>query len=214
MVLLFFWGLSLTNASNASLIMTITPIFVLVLSAWFLKEKLNSSKWIGILIGFSGAILLGKNTFLNSGTETLLGDFMIFINAFLYGLYLVLVKPLAQKYHPITLFKWISLYGLIFITPFCIRDFTSENWLSLPTDIWLLILYVCVAATFFTYLLNAFALKMANASLVGIYIYVQPVVATIIAISIGQEVFDLSKLFIAIYIFLGVYLVSKKTVGN
>ena len=213
-ILLFFWGLSLTNASNASLIMTITPVFVLMLSAWVLKEKLNFRKWTGILIGFSGAVLLGKNTFSTSGTETLLGDFMVFVNAFLYGLYLVLVKPLAQKHHPIVLFKWISLYGLLFISPFCFNDFIQENWIDLPPNIWLLILYVCVAATFFTYLLNAFALKFANASLVGIYIYVQPIVATIIAISIGQEDFDLSKLFIAIYIFFGVYLVSSKPVGN
>ena len=213
-ILLFFWGLNLTNASNASLIMTITPVFVLILSAMVLKEKLNFKKWTGILIGFSGAILLGKNSLSTSGTETLIGDLMIFVNAFLYGLYLVLVKPLAQKHHPIVLFKWISLYGLIFISPFCFTDFSNENWLSLPNNIWLLLLYVCVAATFFTYLLNTYALKIANASLVGIYIYVQPIVATVIAIGIGQEFFDLSKLFIAIYIFIGVYLVSSKPVGN
>jgi len=213
-ILLFFWGLNLTNASNGSLIMTITPIFVLILSALVLKEKLNTRKWIGILLGFSGAILLGKNTFSSSGTETLIGDLMIFINAFLYGIYLVLVKPLAQKHHPIVLFKWISLYGLLFLSPFCFNDFIGENWEALPNHIWLLILYVCVAATFFTYLLNAYALKFTNASLVGIYIYVQPIVATILAISIGQENFDLSKLFIAVYIFFGVYLVSSKPVGN
>lgn len=210
-ILLFFWGLNLTTPSNASLIMTITPILVLILSAVFLKEKLTNQKWVGIFIGFTGAIALGQHSLNHSnGTSALIGDFMVFTNAFLYGLYLILVKPLAQKYHPIILFKWISFYGLLFISPFCFNDFMNEKWISLPNEIWLFILYVCVAATFFTYLLNAFALKNTQASVVGIYIYVQPVIATFFSINLNQEIFDISKLFIAIYIFIGVYLVSTQ----
>lgn len=213
-ILLFFWGLSLTKPSDASLIMTITPVFVLVFSAYFLKEKLSLKKWVGVFIGFSGAILLCGTTFLNTGAYTFWGDFMVFVNALLYGLYLILVKPLAQKYHPVTLFKWICLIGFMFTIPFCFQDIISENWSQLPLKVWGLIFYVCVAATFFTYLLNAFALKHANASIVGVYIYIQPILATFIAIVIGQELFSLTKMVIAIYIFLGVYLVSSKTVDN
>jgi len=68
---------------------------------------------------------------------------------------------------------------------------------------------VVIAATFFTYLLNIYALQKVEASIVSIYIYTQPVIATIIAISLQKDVLSIEKIIAAVLIFAGVYLVSN-----
>ena len=111
--LFFFSGLKLTTPINASLIMTTTPILVLIASALIIGEQITGKKIIGIILGASGAILLiayGKD--ISFEQAHLLGDLFILINAISYGVYLVIVKTLMRKYHPITIMKW--LFGIGF----------------------------------------------------------------------------------------------------
>ena len=106
-----------------------TPILVLVLSAIILKEKITFIKVLGILIGLTGAILLivyGKSAV--KGDNPLLGNALIFLNATSYGLYLIIVKKLTQKYNAITLIKWLYLFGLILVAPFGFVELQEVNW--------------------------------------------------------------------------------------
>lgn len=208
--LLFFSGLNLTSPINASLIITIIPLILLPIAAIQLKEKITTRKVLGVMLGLSGAALLITNknsiSFENSG---LAGDLMIILNATSYAFYLVLVKPLMQKYKAQTVVKWVFFFGMLFVIPFGWQDFALTDWSNLPAEAWLAIVYVVLFTTFFAYLLSTWALKFISSSIVAVYAYVQPVFASIIAVWMGQDSFTAEKGIYSLLIFAGVYLVSR-----
>lgn len=208
--LMFFYGLNLTNPINAGIIMTSNPILVLIASAIILKTRITSNKIIGIILGISGAliILLFKKGFA-FGSDTIIGDTFIFLNALSYGIYLVLVKPLMSKYKPITVIKWVFTFGFLFVLPFGIPQANAIEWSSFNSEIWSKFLFVIIGTTFLAYLFNIYGLKRLSPSTVSTYIYLQPVLAAFFAISVGKDSFTWIKLVSALLIFSGVYLVSK-----
>jgi drug/metabolite transporter (DMT)-like permease len=208
--LLFFGGLNLTSPINASLIMTIVPIIVLGVSAIWLKERLTGRKIAGIILGCTGAILLLAKSNISFENQVFVGDVLIFLNASSFAIFLVMIKPLMLRYSAITISKWLFLFGTIVVIPFGVGEFSQIEWQSFNYSIWLMVAYVAILSTFVAYLLNAWALKFVNSSVVGVYIYLQPVFATTIAISIGQDELTLRKLLLALLIFSGVFLVSYK----
>lgn len=209
-MLLFFKGLSLTVPINASVLMMNTPIFVVVFAAILLKEKLAIQKIIGILIAAIGAIFLMGGTKFSLNSQTALGDLFVSGNAIIYAFYLVYAKPLAQKYHPLTVTLYAFMIGAVLVVPFAWKEFLEINWQDIPAKIWLYILFVTIGSTFITYVLNAYALRHASPSLVGSYIYLQPVLATLIAIFSGKDLLTLEKIIFILIIFSGVFLVSRK----
>lgn len=216
--LFFFNGLMRTSPLNSSIIMTTTPIIVFVLSIFILKEKPTPVKVIGILIGASASIAL---SILSSGSSHLSsseGDLYIFLNALSYSFYLVLVKPLMKKYKPLTVITWVFTFGLIYVLlwPYSVKEVMEVNWSTMATDIPWRIAFVVVGVTFLPYLLTVVAMKEVSPSVASSYIYLQPVLAGIfifIFAWFGDHDFTADftwlKVFCAIFIFLGVYLVSK-----
>jgi len=210
--LLFFEGLNLTTPINAAIIMTINPVLVIIMSALILFEKINLRKGIGIALGLVGASTLILNGGSVSGnTNYTLGNMFVFINAASYGLYLVLVKPMMQKYHPITVMFYVFGFGLLYVLPFGYTELMAVDWLSFPPIIIWEVLFVVICTTVIAYLLNSSALKLLNPSTVSIYIYLQPVLATLFAIFRGADALDEMKIISAIIIFVGVYLVSVRS---
>ncbi|MBL4716725.1 MAG: DMT family transporter, partial [Bacteroidia bacterium] len=208
--LLFFKGLSITTPINAAVIMTTNPILVLIAASILIKEVITFQKIVGICLGAMGAIVLilfGNNFSL--GSETLSGDLMVFLNSMSYGAYLVLVKPLMEKYHPLTVIKWVFCFGALFVIPVGYDDFMKVEWAVMPASIWGALAYVVIGTTCIAYLCNTFALKTLNASVVSTYIYSQPLFAGIIALSFAKDELTLIKVVSAVLIFIGVYLVSK-----
>lgn len=205
--LCFFNGLKLTSPVNASLIMLTTPILVLIASSIYIKEKITVHKILGILIGAAGAtfLILGNN---NNPTNqsNIWGDILILVNASSYAIYLVLVKKLMKKYNPTTIVKWVFLFGVLYVSPFGINDFLETNPSSFPIDIWLSIAFVIFGTTFLNYLLNAKALTIVNPSVVSAYIYLQPLIATLIAIIFSGFKLDKSIVLSGILIALGLYI--------
>ncbi len=208
--LFFFNGLSMTSPFNASLVMTTTPILVLLASRVILKEKISWTKLVGVLLGFSGAVLLILVTFQQGavGTGNWKGDVMVLINASSYGLYLVVVKPLIRRYHTHTVVKWLFLFGTLYVIPFGINYLDPDQLTQTPSWAWLNLLYILIGVTVLAYFLNAWALNYASPSLVGIYIYLQPVLAGMISLILGMDELSPGKLIAGLLIFLGVYLVS------
>lgn len=214
--LLFLKGLSLTTPINASIIMVSNPIVVLFIASLLLKEKISINKIIGIICGISGALLLLLfNKSFSFGSETITGDVMILVNSMSWAFYLVLVKPLMKKYNTFTIIKWVFLIGFFYVLPFGFSEFRQINWNEIPANIWWGIAFVVIGTTFFAYVLNTYALRALSPSIASIYIYLQPFLATLIAIFyFHNDVLDLRKLTSAVLIIFGVYLVSlpfKKT---
>lgn len=210
-MLFFFKGLEFTSPIHASAIMTITPIIILILSAYILKEKVTSLKIIGVILGLIGALVLtiyGKSA--RAGDNVPLGNLLIFLNAISYSIYVVLIKKLTTKYHPFSFIKWLFLFGLIILIPFGFNDLKEVQWQSFTPYITFSVLFVIIGATFGTYLLNPLALNKLKASTVGIFIYLQPVIAGLFALAMGADFIDVLKIGAMLFIFLGVYLVIKK----
>ena len=211
-MLMFFKGLQLSTPINSSVIITLTPIMVLLLSYVFLKEKIGFIKLSGILMGFTGALVLiiyGKKIAANA-PNIMLGNIMFLINASAFAGYLVLSKPLTEKYHTITLMKWMFMIGIILSFPVTFIEFKEVEWTALPFfAIWRMG-FVVIGTTFLTYMLNMYALKSLPASTIGAFIYIQPLIAIFYAIITGNDSLDLVKFIAIILVFSGVYLASKK----
>ncbi len=209
-MLTFFKGLSLTSPIMASVLMVTTPMIVLILSAIIMREKIQSMKALGILLGLGGTVLLilyGKTV--NTGENALWGNFLVFVNAVSYGLYLILVKKLMQKYNAFAFVKWIYLFGFLMVLPFGWNDVSAIAWDVMPTAIALKVAFVVVISTFLTYLLNLLSMKELKPTTVAVFIYLQPLFATVFSVALGKDSIDPVKAFSALLIFGGVYLVTK-----
>lgn len=218
--LFFFNGLELTSAINSGIIMTSTPIIVVILAFFILKEPITTLKMIGIGIGAVGAIaltLVGRTPDFDSS----LGDLFVLINASSFGLYLVLVKPLMAKYRPLTVITYNFLFGLLFVLayPSVLQEVITANYALFPIEVWYKIGFVIIGATFVTYLLNIFALKHVSPSVSGSYIYTQPILVmlfTLLFTYLGwsddySAAITLEKIAYMLMIFTGVYLISRSS---
>jgi len=209
--LMFFYGLNLTSPINAAIILTCNPILVLLISAVVIRERITSRKIIGIGLGLTGAVGLILFKGLSAlSSDGFIGDLFVFLNATSYAIYLVLVKPLMQKYKPMTVIKWVFLFGFIYVLPFGWTQFQEIEWATFTTNIWWAFGFVVVGTTFLAYLFNIFGLKELSPSVVSIYIYSQPLIASIMAIALQKDELSMEKILAALLIFSGVYLVSTK----
>lgn len=210
-MLTFFKGLSYTSPIMGAVLMVTTPIIVLILSAIIVKEKMQNRKIIGIILGLAGTvtlILYGKSM-VNAPNATL-GNLLVFINAVSYAFYLIIVKKLMDKYNAFAFVKWIYLFGFIMVLPFGWNEFQSITWATIPSTIYYKIGFVVVFSTFFTYLLNLLSMRELKPTTVAVFIYLQPLFATVFAVSLGKDNLSLVKILSAVLIFTGVYLVTQK----
>jgi drug/metabolite transporter (DMT)-like permease len=206
---LLVWGIQLSSPVNASIIMTLNPLFVMILAAIILKFPITPLKTLGILLGGTGAAILiitsnhGNFTFAHS-----IGDLLILINAIMYALYLVWTKPLMKKYGSFTVMKYTFLFGSFPVLIYGLKPALQIDFAHMPLYAYGAITFVVVGATFLTYMFNIIGLKHVNPTTVSIYIYLQPIIATIIAIIIGHDTFSWCKIISMIFVFVGVYLVT------
>lgn len=211
-MLSFFKGLDLSTPINSAVLITITPILVVILSALFIKENISLQRGIGVFMGLIGAltlILFGAEI-RQDASNIPLGNLLFIVNATSYGLYLILVKKLLEKYHPFTLMKWMFLIGLIITLPITYSQFTEIQWGQLPVEALGAIAFVIIGTTFLTYLFNVFALTQLKASTVGVFMYLQPLIGIIFAIITVKDHLTLIKFTAIILVLIGVYLVSKQ----
>jgi len=209
--LLFFEGLNLTTPINAAIVMTVNPVLVILLSFIIIKDSITIRKSFGIILGLFGASFLilqaGNLEFLHSHFK---GNLFVLINATSYGVYLVIVKPMMKKYHPITVMYVVFGMGLLYVFPFGINDLLDVEWNLIPYTVNMQIFFVVFFTTFVAYLCNSLALQYLKPTTVSTYIYLQPVLATAFAIFWGSDFLDSKKIIAAAFIFLGVYLVSTR----
>ena len=211
-MLAFFKGLALSTPINSSVVITLTPVILLVLSAVFLKERISWLKGSGIAIGLVGAlvlILFGVKQQLNAPNIPLGNTFFV-VNATAYAVYLILVKPLTAKYSSITLMKWFFLVAIFTNLPIALPEFMEVEWTSLPPKVIGVMVFVVVGTTYLTYLFNVFALRELKPTTIGAFIYLQPLLATLVAIFLGADKLTGIRVLAAALIFLGVYLSTKR----
>jgi drug/metabolite transporter (DMT)-like permease len=208
---LFYEGLNLTTPVDASIIHVLNPVFVLVFASILIHERVTALKILGIALGASGALMLilyGRSV--NMSTNSFAGNILVMLNMLCYAIYIVLMKPLVAKYNSMTLLKWVSLFGFLFIVPFSLKGMMDLRPEAIPLKGWLGVAYVVILNTFLAYILINFALKTVEASMVSYYTYLQPVIASVMSVSLGTEILTFPKIIAALLIFSGVYVVNLK----
>ena len=209
---MFFKGLELSTPINSSVVITISPVLLLILSAFILKERITWLKAVGITLGLTGALALiffGAKTQPNAPNIPL-GNLLFVVNAASYAFYLILVKPLVAKYNSITLMKYLFLIAFFINIPIGFSQFSEVGWLQLEfSDIWKLT-FVVIGTTVLTYLFNIYALKQLSPAVIGVFMYLQPLIAVAFAIIVGADSLTSMRMLAAILIFLGVFLTTRK----
>jgi len=207
----FIKGASLSSPIHVSLLALSTPIALTIIAAWLLNEQLTRNKILGLLLGISGAAILIFSRVSNAeGKDMLLGDLFIILNAVSYAFYLVLVRPLMARYSPLHVTRWVFLFGATVILPIGMKDFMNTNWSAFLFTHWLSLFFVVIGATFIAYLFIVYGISHLGPSITGIYVYTQPVFATITGIVLFHEQLSWIKIFAAALIFGGVFLANKK----
>lgn len=209
--ILFITGLSLTKASNTSLLAVTIPIFALSFSALLGVEKLRKIKAVGIVLAAAGVVFLIDPRNASFSSQTTLGDILIVANSLSYGIYVSISKDAITRNGAIKSIAWVFIFSSLVCVPLGAYSLSGIEIAAVSPVIWLLVLYIAVVATLTPYLLNAWALARVNPSVVAVYIYLQPLFGFIMAIVFLDEKLDFKVLAAAVLIFAGVFLTTKKS---
>ncbi|MBD5264483.1 MAG: EamA family transporter [Bacteroides sp.] len=206
----FIIGVSLTSPGEASLVTTTMPMWVMLLAWLFLHEPITMKKTGGILLGASGALILifGNGATVAGGSSPALGDFIVLMAQLSYATYLTIYRNFIRKYSLVTLMKWMFLSAAIVSLPATSPLLLDTDWSAITLNEWLGVGYVTLFATYIDYICIMIGQKNLRPTIVGMYNYVQPIVATIVGVCLGLDSFTLPKVFAVLLIFSGVYLVT------
>jgi len=207
----FISGLQLTSATNASIVITITPILAMIISFFILKEPITFKKAGGVILGLIGvlSVILTAEISIAGRDASIIGDLLCVFSSLSYAFFLVLTRGISKRYSSITIMKWMFLFSAVMFLPFGYKDVvTAKIFTEGTTAAWSSYIYLLVGATFITYLLIPVAQRQIRPTTIGMYNYLQPLVASFIAVMWGQDIFSWTKPFAALLIFTGVYFVT------
>lgn len=207
----FLIGISDITPMDCSIMTSLSPIYTMFVAAVVLKEPITFKKAGGVLLSFLGVLFLIFNS-VSSGSgaaETKpIGVFFMFLNGFCFSIYLGVFKPLIMRYSVITFMKWIFLFSSLLSLPMAGGELISLEYSALPLKFIGELSFAVVFSTFVSYFLIPIGQKNLRPTLVSMYSYMQPIVATAISIYIGMDTLGWKKIIAAITVFAGVVLVN------
>lgn len=209
------WALDYTSPVYFSLIATLTPVAVMLMAALFIGERITGLKFLGVLLGIAGAVLMvvmGQTS--GSGSNDLLGIILAILSVLTWAIYMIITRKVAQKYTPVTQMKYVFLISAIVTVPLAWPELSEQRLYSAATFGWdgaLEMAFIVLMATVLGYFLIPFAMKSLSATTVSIYTNLQPMVASFIAIIIGQDRLTWDKPVAAILVLLSAYIVTVVT---
>ncbi|NNE97880.1 MAG: DMT family transporter [Pyrinomonadaceae bacterium] len=212
--LFFFHGLSLTTATNTSLLAVLIPVFAIIVSTMVGNDVLTWKKVIGILIAGCGVIYLIDPTKASFSSTTTQGDILVLMNSLSYAIYLAISKKLITRYGSLKSIAWLFLFGSIANVPIGLYSLSSIDLAEVSLRAWVALAAVVIFPTILAYYWNTWALARVQPSVVAVYIYLQPLIGAFLAITVLGEDWQ-PKIFVAMaLIFLGVFLVTRRRAGT
>lgn len=208
----YIFGLSMTSPINASIVTTSSPILTMIIAALYLREPVTGKKLIGVFMGATGALLLifsGQQVQNASQSGNIWGDLLCLLAQFCFACYLVFYKGLISRYSPITLMKWMFTYASVCMIPFSYNELVKTDWMAMDYKLIGGIFMVVFCATFISYLLVPIGQRTLRPTVTSMYNYVQPIVASIVAVIWGMDQFNLLKVIAVILVFTGVFFVTQ-----
>lgn len=206
-------GMSFTSPVDAAVVCSTTPIFTLILATLILKDRLTTFRMGGVALGFAAVLvfsLWGEPDVAMNVTNPVLGNALCIIAQMCGAAYLVIFGSLISKYSPFTMMKWMMLMSAVVVMPFTLNDIMQIEWTSISVEGLLELAYIVVLGSCLCYLMIPFAQRRLKPTVIAMYNYLQPVVATLVSVVIGMAVLDAVKVGSALLIFLAVWMVSKE----
>lgn len=209
--LFYFKGLSLTSATNASLIAVMIPVFAILISAMFGNDKLTWRKVLGIIVAAFGVTILINPFKTEFSSTTFLGDILVLLNSFSYAFYVAVSKRFISKYGALKSIAWLFIFGSIINVPIGLYFLAQMDLSQVSAFSWLMIGCLVIFPTILAYFWNAWALARVEPSIVVVYVYLQPLIGFFSAIIFLGEHFSIRPVISAVLIFIGVFLVTRKS---
>ena len=208
----FLKAITISTTIDTSIVGTIGPIFTMFFAFFFVKEPITLKKALGVAISFAGIIFLIVNSVHSqNGVEATkpLGFVLLFVNSLSFALYLGAFRPLISRYSVVTFMKWMFLFSLILSLPFSVRELSSIDCSAISRTVLLEIGFLILFATFIAYTLIPYGQKTVRPTIVAMYTYLQPIIASIISIWNGIDVMTWQKIVAIILVFGGVAMVNR-----
>lgn len=206
---LYMTGLSLTSPINAAVITTLLPVLTMLFAALFIREPINLKKVFGVMLGLLGAITLVLNSGRDSSNGNIFGDILCLASPIFFAIYLTAFSDLSKKYTAITINKWMFLTASLVYLPITAPDFVTTPWENIPTEALLSITYVVLFGSFIAYLCMMTAQKHIRPTVLSMYNYIAPIVASVAAILLGNGSLNSLMVLSILLIFVGVYFVTQ-----
>ena len=205
---MLLWGSSYTTPIDASIIATLGPILVLVISVFFLIDRFTPMKIVGMVIGLAGAlVVILSNSGTTAATAKLGGDAIVFLGIVSSSFSMVWLKDLIMRYKPITLLRWMYPLAALMLLPFGLSSVIHTDFAAIPPHIWWVIAYAVLLPSFGPNYLLIFSLHYVKPTISSVYFYLQPVIATGLSVALGMDKLSWDRGLASIAVFVGVLLV-------
>ena len=205
----FLTGLAFTSAHVAAILITTIPVFALGAAIALGRERSTAAKISGIALAAGGALLMVGGEGFEGTTKSLAGDLFIIGNSLSYALYLVLSKPMMGRLSARRVIARMFALACALMLPVAAWPLAHQRWSAIPPRAWMALALVIAGPTVAAYLINAWALRHADSSLVAAYTYVQPVVTVVLAAIFLHETLRPAAAAAAAMIFAGVYVSGR-----
>lgn len=207
----FLKAIAITTPLDVAVVATITPIFTMIFAAIFIKEPITVKKVVGVLVSFAGVLYIVLNSVAATScvaASSTWGIFLTVLNGMFFALYLAIFRPVIVKYSAVNFMKWMFFFSAIVAIPLDLPELISLHYTQFPLKITLLVVSVVFFSSFVAYLLVSLAQKRLRPTLVSLYSYVQPIVATLLSIFLGMDQLTWQKSISIFLVFAGVAIVN------
>jgi drug/metabolite transporter (DMT)-like permease len=207
----FLYAISMTAPIDLSVVNSITPIMTMFVAAIFLKEPITWKKAGGVALSFGGVVWLILQSTHTGGVEhsSPMGIALVVLNALCFALYLGICRPIIRRYSVVTLMKWMFLFALVLILPFSARGVATLDYAAIPGPVWWEVAYLVFFATFVAYFLIPIGQQRIRPTLVSMYNYLQPIIASVVGVALGMDRLTWMKVLAAVLVFVGVAVVNR-----
>ncbi len=212
----FLVGITMATAIDCAILGTLGPIFTMLFAFFFVGEPITGKKAGGVALSLSGVLFLIFHSVHGGGASatTPLGLVMLLLNSLTFSMYLGIFRPLISRYSVVTFMKWAFLFSLLYSLPLSARGLLTTNYADVPVQVRWEIGYLIVFATVIAYYLIPYGQRYIRPTLVSMYNYLSPIIATIVSIWTGMDMITWQKVISAVAIVAGVILVSKSRAAS
>jgi drug/metabolite transporter (DMT)-like permease len=205
-------GVARTSASLSAIVITISPLVVVLMSALFLHERLNRSQTVGIVLATAGALhLVARGSVEVGGSDYWLGILFLVLNVLAWGLYNILGKRALESQHPMTLTAYMTILGALCLLPFAAAEGGMAALATASSGAWLAIAYLVVFCSVIAYVAYNYALRILPASQAGVFQFLNPVAASLLAQLLLDEPLTLVAAIGGVMAIAGVYLANRSS---